>query len=108
MTLAALAADGPGDNIHLRLTDVEARVDSTIIETTAVVGQEAGWRTVWIPAVPRLADQEQAGGKAVKVLLTSHSIDNETELAEFAAKTEFPGMVINDIDKLGIEETKLL
>jgi len=104
ISLADLIANGPGDNIHLQLTDVDLLADQTVIETESQNLGEARWTYAWIPAVPA----QSLGRGNVRIIVGTNRANNDAELASFARQTTLQGLIVNETDSLGSEEMKLL
>jgi hypothetical protein len=102
---ADLAANGPGDNAHIVLTNYEL-APNFVYEAE---GKGNSWKRVFIPAVPKrgllavLRDEKIANPK---VIIESRKVRNEAELPNLAK--ELQGMVINEIESLSGEQKKLL
>lgn len=101
ISMADLAARGPGDNIWVDLTDVRLVLEQTVVET-----KNGRTNYAWIPAVPAGDVGAFApGGKRV-VVGTNRAGDDQ--LRDLVHQTTLRGMIVNATDSLGSEERKLL
>jgi hypothetical protein len=96
--LADLTARGPGDNIHVTVTDF------VFGEQYVVEKKGSRWNRVWIPMFPA----EQQGGGDIKVLMKTFHIADEGQLAGFYGKQTLTGVITNSIHSLGSGETEEL
>jgi hypothetical protein len=98
LTAAKLSAEGPGDNIHVKLTDF------AIGENFVYEEKYGSWNVVWIPAFERT---EQQGGDNLRIIVKSFDIQNKTELEQFCSqaeqKNELTGVITNSIHRLNHE-----
>ena len=105
ITLAQLAANGPGDNIWIDLTDAYLLLDQTVVKTEEWAGMTHRVYA-WIPAVPR-GVFGQPGPDRVRVVIGTRDAD-DAELQSLARQPVLRGIVVNATDTLGTEERKLL
>jgi hypothetical protein len=127
LTLAQLAANGPGDNAHVVLTDFAlcdgyvclvkvGRFDRFIKGTDP---RRERWEGVFIPAVPLTPElrQHRARGAAegrpaapgnIRVLLLSYAVHGEADLDQLENQPELRGTVINSIQSLDGKTVSLL
>lgn len=116
MTCAELAANGPGDNAHIELTDAYYHRADAIIET----GSSRRWLTVWVPVVPSDGEYVQAVEQAkadrterpmltdYAVIMRSKYIEKDSELGEVVRQPSVRGVVINSIESIGDDEMNWL
>jgi hypothetical protein len=95
--LADLAEHGPGNNIHVRVTDF------TFGKHLVVEEKRGRWNRVWIPMLPAGADPGDRTAK-VKVLAKSFNVPDETELARFTSRHVLTGVLTNSIWPLDSSE----
>ena len=126
LTLAQLAANGPGDNAHVVLTDF-ALCDGCVCLVKVgrferfITGTDPlrkRWEGVVVPAVPLTAElrQRRARGEAarpaapanVRVLLLSYAVHGEADLDRLEKQRELRGTVINSIQSLDGKTAALL
>jgi hypothetical protein len=127
LTLAQLAANGPGDNAHVVLTDFAlcdgyvclvkvGRYDRMITGTDPTTKR---WEGAFVPLVPLTPEvrQRRARGEAVgresapaamRVLLLSYTVHGEADLDRLAAQAELQGTVVNSIKSLDDKTARLL
>jgi hypothetical protein len=88
LTVAELGANGPGDNIHVKLTDFEFGTKR------AVRSKGGSWTAVCLAAFPpgRVGDP-----RALKVIVRTSRVRNEQELREFSRRPTIEGVVVNSI-----------
>jgi hypothetical protein len=109
MTVAQLAANGPGDNIYVELTDVSLRPDLAVIEKHGKIGTNEDtwqWTFAWIPAESGNSFGRLGRGQ-IKVLFGCKCHD-EWQLKSFCSHSKYTGLVVNATDSLGADERKLL
>ncbi|NLE37013.1 MAG: hypothetical protein GX621_03215 [Pirellulaceae bacterium] len=109
MTLAQLASDGPGDNIHVELSEFRLLPDLSVVKYTdeGKDFEESTWTYLWIPAVP--ADRSgQPATNQIKVLVGTKTISGPDKVDEFCGQATLTGLVCNETDSLNREERKLL
>jgi hypothetical protein len=102
ISCAQLAAKGPGDNAHVRLTDFEFTENYIYQEQK----RSSKWRTSYVPAVPPrvLADPSV---RVIKVLIKSNKARDENDLYALG-QAPIEGVVVNRIASLGSDERRLL
>jgi hypothetical protein len=127
LTLAQLAAHGPGDNAHVVLTDCAlcdgyvclvkvGRFDRLIAGTDPT---KKRWEGVFVPVVPLTPElrQRRARGEAavrenapadLRVLLLSYTVHGEADLDRLGAQAELQGTVVNSIKSLDGKTASLL
>ncbi len=120
ITVAKLAAHGPGDNAHIRLGEFLLCEGAYVYEEESSGGT---WSRVWIPAVPlggpyheKLLEAYQADPASVMDVpmptdlnvIVELKVNNEEELIRIADQDELQGLVVNEIASLGGEERKIL
>lgn len=127
LTLAQLAASGPGDNAHVVLTDFAlcdgyvcivkvGRFDKFI---TGSDPTRKRWEGVFVPLVPLTPElrQRRARGEAVgrqpapahvRVLLLSYAVHGAADLDKLDTQPEVRGMVINSVKSLDSKTEPLL
>jgi hypothetical protein len=89
MTAAELGERGPGDNIHIVVTDFE-------VGNNYVVEEKNGrWNMVWAPLFP--PGSLEGDTSKLKVLLRAAGPDDEAELVALLGKGEVQGLVTNDL-----------
>jgi Zn-finger nucleic acid-binding protein len=92
--VADLAAKGPGNNIHVRVTDLEFGLNYVFEE------KNKRWTTVWIPLFPTGADLK---GQP-KVLLKTYKASGPPEVDQMAMRKQVQGVITNSIHSLGSKE----
>ena len=96
ITARDLIRNGPGDNLHVRVTDF------TVVEEFVVEGETAeGWERAWFIIKPK-----QGGGWPI--VLQSDDITNYPELVKLAAEGGFQGMAMHSGNRLQSEAKDLL
>ena len=121
ITCAELAANGPGKNAYITLTNARLCGESFVYKTDprGIVNE---WKQVWIPAVPpniRLVDslanlvKELRGEtppkpKDIHVLIKTSHVKDEKALRALAGQGEITGLVTNKIESLGSKEKEIL
>src|SRR5579871_4042788 len=79
---ADLAANGPGDNVHVKVTDFTLGAGYTITQ------RWGKWTCVWIPLFPDGEKQED-----VRVIVKTKDVVDEDEFRAFCRKKEVTGIV---------------
>lgn len=102
ITCAKLAATGPGENAHVRLTDFEL-TENYIYKNRK---RSMEWQTSYVPAVP-LRVKDSPSVRTVKVLVKSSRARDEDELYALG-QGPIDGVVVNAIGQLGSDEKRLL
>jgi len=119
ISLADLAAKGPGDNAHIILTDY------LLCEFAFVYEEKDGrWQKVWIPAVPLDGEYHQKlkamldpDGKLkgeppmpddIRVIVKLPNARNNDDIGKVAEADTLQGVVVNSIESLGSKEKKIL
>jgi hypothetical protein len=88
VSVAELGRAGPGDNIHVKITDFQ-------FGNKYAVGKKNGsWTTVCLAAFP---GDKSGDPRALKVVVRSNRIHNERELDDFAKRAQVEGVVVNSI-----------
>jgi hypothetical protein len=121
LTLAQLAANGPGDNAHVVLTDFAlcdgyvclVKVGRYERLTDGTDTKNRRWEGVFVPVVPLSPEVQQQQGRGaapanVRVLLLSYTVHGEADLDRLGAQPEVRGMVINSIKSLDGKTESLL
>lgn len=119
ISCARLAAEGPGDNAHILLTDF-LMCDFYVVEE----GSGSTWNRAWTPVVPldseyarqsiemAESDQEVEGGPAlpsdIKVVVEFPDATGEHYLAQAANEDTIQGMIVNVVKKLDRETADLI
>jgi hypothetical protein len=98
--LADLEAQGPGDNIHLTVTDFRFGPNFVAEE------KRGQWNRVWIPVFPE--GQQQDDKKAIKVLVKTFHVKNDNERQVFYQKRNLTGIITNSIHSLDSSELREL
>jgi hypothetical protein len=88
MKVYDLGRKGPGDNIHVKVTDFE------IGGAYAVTTKSGSWQSACLAAFPR---GKKSDPKALKVVIRTSSVHNEKEVAEFGKRASVEGVVVNSI-----------
>jgi hypothetical protein len=97
--LADLAAKGPGNNIHVMVTDY-------VFGPLPVIEKKRGqWNRVWIPLYPAGQKENPAD---IKVIVRSFNLHNDAELAQFYQQKAFTGVITNSIYSMGSGEVSEL
>jgi hypothetical protein len=106
VTLKDLIAQGPGDNAHIVLMDF-VLCENLVYQSNK---NSTTWSKAWIPIVPKPSGGEQVISKPTSfhAILYCPNVKNQVDAASLANRPTLKGMVINDIESLGAEETKLL
>jgi hypothetical protein len=119
---AELEASGPGDNVHVVLSDFLLSEQAFVYEARE---NSTRWDKVWIPAVPlggeyhqqllRFVDDEGMFvtddlplPKSFRIIVKSPRIHTEQELAAVADADTLQGLIVNEVESLGSEERRLL
>lgn len=122
ISCAELELNGPGDNLHVNLTDFLICESAYVYEEKTPGGT---WSKVWVPAVPlggayhlkllsmvdeqgHFTGQQVPTPTDVKVIVKAENLSNERELSRMAARDNVQGMIVNLISSLGSEEKRLL
>lgn len=118
ITCADLAANGPGENAHVTVSDF-------LLSDSMVYEEKKGrWTRVWVPALPIGGEYQKKilalideNGKLpaqvppptnIKIILKFTDCRNEADLDRYADAETIQGIVVNEIDSLGSEERKIL
>lgn len=88
ITAAELGAKGPGDNIHVVVTDFEVGQNYVVEE------KNGRWNMVWAPL---FAPGKDGDVSELRVLLRAAGPDNEDELAELLSQGEVQGLITNNL-----------
>jgi hypothetical protein len=119
LTLAQLAAHGPGDNAHVIVTEFLPG-NNIVCEHRTVVGLPAGnWTAVYVPVVPLTPDVQTrlAQGQAarpnippgsIRVIVHSTRVHGEAEMPNVFGKPFIQGTVVNSIRSLPRKTQELL
>lgn len=119
ITCSQLAKNGPGDNVHVRLSDFVFYDPAAVIVTSK---RSKRWKYAWVPAVP--IDGAWANSMKAKmlagqfdpaaappptgdiVLIKTSNVHDETEMMAFLESEALTGMVINDISSIDSKERR--
>jgi hypothetical protein len=101
ISLAQLAANGPGNNVYLDLTEVLLLLDRSVVQTDRGLPTYA-----WIPAVAS-GGFGQPGANRVKVIVGTNRA-SDAQLEDLARQTVLRGIIVNATDSLDREERELL
>jgi hypothetical protein len=86
--LEDLARNGPGDNIHVRVTDF-------VFGDGYVVQKKRGnWAAVWVPMFP--VGQHPVAGE-IKILVKSYNVRDEGQLHAFRHRDAVTGVITNPL-----------
>jgi hypothetical protein len=86
--VADLGKNGPGDNIHVKITDFEFG------ENYAYKSKGGSWTALCLAAFPT---GKRNDPKALKVVVRTTRVHDEKELRDFAQRAEIQGVVVNSI-----------
>jgi hypothetical protein len=86
--VAELGKNGPGDNIHVKVTDFEFG-DQYFLRS-----QRGSWKDVCLAAFPK---GKVGDPQALRVVVRTSRVHDEKELREFGTRTELQGVVVNSI-----------
>jgi hypothetical protein len=120
ITCADLAANGPGNNAHVRVTDFKSM--SNFIYRKSANGD---WDTVWLPIIPpnavvvpkgkRLIHSESKAvskdivdSSVIHVLIKTHTVHSQGDVESAMNRDSVEGLVINKIEHLNEKERELL
>jgi hypothetical protein len=103
LTCRQLIDKGPGDNLHVVVTDYVLEVDSFVVEEKK--RQKDNWNKVWIPLSP--LDGKKTEGK-FHVILQTDRAHKDADLVAIQKAGQIHGMVVNDVASLGSKEEGLL
>jgi hypothetical protein len=96
ISAAKLTADGPGDNIHVRVRDFT--FGEKYVAITRGKGKEARWTRAIIPIHPR-------GSKEVKVVVLIDSVESGADVDRYCQqRQELTGVIINEMETLNRDE----
>jgi hypothetical protein len=93
--LEDLARGGPPANVHVRVTDF-APGPKVVIDNRNEHG-----RNVFVPLFPRGAEPR---GGLLKVVLKSSKVRNEQGVRSLRAQHAITGVIVNDIDNIGLQQ----
>lgn len=105
ITCQQLGESGPGDNLHIELTDFQLDTDNYVIEQKGRITKR--WEKAFIPIMPAGQDEDELPD-AFSVLLITEMAKSEQAVDELALGETITGMVINDITSLDSETEELL
>jgi hypothetical protein len=97
--LADLAGNGPGDNVHVTVTDF------TLGERYVAETKRGRWNRVWVPLFPARSAQKPG---EVRVVVKSFKIPDEEALRQLYQQAKLTGVITNSIHSLGSKEIKEL
>jgi len=93
-----LVVRGPGDNIHVTITDF------TFARGHVVEEDDGTWKRVWIPMNPARV----AGLNDRRVVVRTNNIRSKADLEEFYRREEVTGIVVKDTELYNYERNELL
>lgn len=118
MSAADLAANGPGDNAHIKLTDFWLLDTQSVVEYPE--NDESTYNKIWSPVIPADDPYVQqyitsdpnlpppAYTGKVGIVLYSTDINNDDDFNTAMTSGSVQGLIINEIDKIDGEELSLL
>jgi hypothetical protein len=86
--VADLGKNGPGDNIHVKITDFEFG------ENYAYKEKAGRWTALCLAAFPK---GKRGDAKSLRVVVRTTRVHDEKELRDFAKRAEIQGVVVNSI-----------
>ena len=101
ISAADLEKNGPGDNANVVLVDYAFGENYF---RKAKKNSDANWTKVWIPTL----SSEATDPTAFQIIVVSDKIKSESNMASAELSNQLSGVIINEIDSLGSEESKLL
>ena len=107
ITLAELAENGPGNNAHVKVTNL-ALLDNYVVEEDKKTHR---WSKLYVPAVGIETPTDEDGmpiASKFNVLIKSSKYSSEASAAALWAKESITGVVINKIASLGSDEKRLI
>jgi hypothetical protein len=122
MPASQLAANGPGPNAHIELTHFDVAGDSLVYQAKQkrFGGGEGDWQKVWVPVIPMdggpmgMMGMPNAAGP-IRIILTTRKAKDINQLNALLQSKADPmvgvrmrGLVVNEIERLGGEEKRLL
>jgi hypothetical protein len=99
ISAAELAADGPADNVHVRVRGFRFG------ERYVVRTRSGRWEEVWIPLYPEGAADKPAD---VRILVTSSKVKNDQDFAALRGRAELVGVVTNAIESVPLLQRERL
>lgn len=99
MTLQQLVAQGPGDNIHVTVTEFSFAPDWVFEE------RQGKWTRVWIPLHP---GTDAADADEFQVIARTADAPDEAAVEQFYRQTELTGLIVNSIHRLRSPELIVL
>ena len=102
ISAAALAANGPGNNANVRVTNFYVCTEDFVIEKRR---RSDRWSKVWVPVVP--AGQSPDMGN-IRIIVQDDDCEDEMDVAAMNGSGTLDGLIINKISGLGAEERRLL
>jgi hypothetical protein len=121
ITCDQLEKKGPGNNLHVVLTDFILCEGSYVYQGSK--NDNSRWTKVWIPAVPidgeyvqqlkRMIAENKTSGeipkpKNLKVIVKTSNVHSESELDDYAKHQTIQGLLVNKVESLGSEERNIL
>jgi hypothetical protein len=88
LSVADLGKNGPGENIHVKITDFEFG------ENFAYKEKGGSWTALCLAAFPK---GKRNDAKALRVVVRTTRVRNEQELRDFKTRPEIQGVVVNSI-----------
>lgn len=114
ITLTDLETKGPGNNIHVTVTDVDFGLGLVYITEK----NSSSWKEVWIPLVPpghnqRITNNNQIlhpqDTRPAKIVAKLGNLKNQNELDDYCRKTkQVTGLITSSIRSLGNKEKEIL
>jgi hypothetical protein len=99
ITLQQLIDNGPGDNIHVTVTQLQFGLDWVYEE------KNQRWERVWIPIYP---DRNAELRKEFHVIVRTSDTPDEDTANQFCQQTELTGLIVNSIHQLRSPEIIVL
>lgn len=99
ITLQQLIDNGPGDNIHVTVTQLQFGLDWVYEE------KNQRWERVWIPIYP---DRNAELRKEFRVIVRTSDTPDEAAANQFCQQTELTGLIVNSIHQLRSPEIIVL
>ncbi len=115
LTLAQLAAHGPGNNAHVIITYF-VPCENFVYEYKGV---QSNWQRVYVPVMPLTPDMQARLGAgpmgkqtipagSIRVIVQSSNVHSEADMAKIFDKPTIQGTVVNSILSLDSKAQKLL
>jgi hypothetical protein len=88
LKVADLGRKGPGDNIHVKITDFDLGA------SYALTTKGGSWQSVCLAAFPK---GRKGDPRSLKVVVRTSSVHSEQDIREFAKRASIEGVVVNSI-----------